>query len=154
MSESVTVPASVFNALGELVEGDPPIAYKHKGAYGFIGSFGPGFGTPYLMAPRGFLLPSSEILLPASSPALLRVLARHLGMRFEPWEMVPLFHSHYICGWGMELASGCHLFPADDPATWGMLPGTQIPGVRRRMTRDEALVSILVRVADLVKDDV
>lgn len=84
---SVTVPASVLAALGGLTGDDPPVVVighmEHAGQRERVTYAQMAIEPPHEWKPVG----DQALLLPASAPALLRVLARHQGMALEPGEV-------------------------------------------------------------------
>ena len=100
MTGPITVPASVLDALGGLTDDDPAVLMQLGTA--FLRVLGPGAGGA-----RG-----SHLLLPASAPALLRVLARYLGMTLQPGE-VPSWGCTTGMDWAIETRElRSHTWPA------------------------------------------
>ena len=105
MTGPITVPASVLAALGGLTEDDPPVVAIHlvigrHAWHSCVPSTGPGVRV------------TDRLLLPASAPALLRVLARYLGMTLQPGE-VPSWGCTTGMDWAIETRElRSHMWPA------------------------------------------
>jgi len=118
MTGPITVPASVLDALGGLTDDDPAVLMQLGTA--FLRVLGPGAGGA-----RG-----SHLLLPASAPALLRVLARYLGMTLQPGE-VPRWE-YLLDGWALGTVTD------DEPANVDGGDHTDLPMA--------ALAAVLIHV--------
>ena len=82
MSAIATIPAAVLEQLGGLQEGDAPV---------LVALTGPVFGIEAWHPPtEGAMKGAHRLILPASAPALLCVLARFVGLTLEVGE-VPRF---------------------------------------------------------------
>ncbi len=79
MGERWTIPAAVLGVLGGLEDDDPPVLVG-------TGEHGPSRLCPWhpLLESVPAIPDHAVIVLPASSPALLRVLARHAGLVPSP----------------------------------------------------------------------
>lgn len=109
MGDPWTIPAACLEQLGGLKEGDPPVVYR-RGSCAY--SFHP------LIHPRADndepWHPSIRLLLPASSPALLAVLARHVGLTVPAWSGL-LWQAHGAGAWELVAAIPPGQYPGGLP---------------------------------------
>ncbi len=140
---SLTIPAACLKQLGGLIKTDSPVMLGVPGSTFHPWHLSAGFDRALAM--DGFCL-----LLPSSAPALLQVLARHVGLTLEPGEVPDFsrddnqghacwFFSSTLSGqWG-QLCSLPTVSPDDAEVTLAT-----VPTLTREMSRMHALAEVFV----------